>query len=74
MKMCYSHQYGDRGGRSTKVSQGAHGCGLWRSIQVGWDSFSEHLAFEAREGNLIIIWQDWWSGDTSFKTLYPDLF
>ena len=42
-----------QGGWSTKVCKRAHGCGLWRSIHEGWESFSQHLSFVVGEGTRI---------------------
>ena len=46
-----SAKYGEgQGGWCTKVCKRTHGCGLWRSIQKGWESFSKHLSFVVGEG------------------------
>ena len=51
-----------------------HGCGLWRSISDGWESFSRHVSFVLGNGSLILFWHDKWTGDNSLKSLYPQLF
>ena len=49
-----STKYGeDHGGWCTKVCRRSHGCGLWRSIHEGWESFSKHLSFIVSEGTRI---------------------
>ena len=51
-----------------------HGCGLWRSIHEGWESFSKHLSFIVGEGTRIRFWHDRWIGDYTLKDLYPELY
>uniref|UniRef100_A0A7N2LQE6 Uncharacterized protein n=1 Tax=Quercus lobata TaxID=97700 RepID=A0A7N2LQE6_QUELO len=51
-----------------------HGCGLWRSINEGWESFSKHLSFVVGEGTRIRFWHYRWIGDNTLKDLYPDLY
>ena len=70
-----STKYGEgQGGWCTKVCRRTHGCGLWRSIQKGWESFSKHLSFVVGEGTRIRFWHDRWIGDNTLKDLYPELF
>ena len=51
-----------------------HGCGLRKSIHEGWESFSKHLSFVARDGTRICFWHDRWIGDNTLKDLYPKLY
>ena len=70
-----SSKYGEgQGGWSTNVCRRSHGCGLWRSINEGWESFSKHLSFVVGEGTCIRFWHDRWIGDTTLKDLYPELY
>ena len=70
-----STKYGEgQGGWYTKVCRRTHGCGIWRSIQKGWESFSKHLSFVVGEGTRIRFWHDRWIGDNTLKDLYPQLF
>ena len=50
-----------------------YGCGLWRSILEGWESFSKHLSFVVGDGTRICFWYDRWIGDNTLKFLYPEL-
>ncbi|XP_075665064.1 putative mitochondrial protein AtMg00310 [Castanea sativa] len=70
-----STKYGEgQEGWSTKVCRRTHGCGLWRSINEGWESFSKHLSFVVGECTRIRFWQDRWIGDNTLKDLYPELY
>ena len=63
-----------KGGWCMKVCKRTHGCGLWRSIQKGWGSFSKHLSFVVGEGTRIRFWHDRWIRDNTLKDPYPELF
>ena len=65
---------GGEGGWSTKVCRRTHGCGLWRSIHEGRESFSKHLSFIVGEGTRIRFWHDRWIGDYTLKDLYPEVY
>ena len=70
-----STKYGEgQGGWCTKVCKRTHGCGLWRSIHEGWESFSKHLSFVAGEGTRICFWHDRWIGNNTLKDIYPELY
>ena len=44
-------KYGEvSGGWWTRVIRGTHGCGLWKNIRKGVDSFLGHVAYAAGEG------------------------
>ena len=70
-----SSKYGKgQGGWSTNVCRRSHGCGLWRSINEGWERFFKHLSFVVGEGTRIRFWHNRWIGDTTLKDLYPELY
>ena len=60
--------------KKKKVCRRTHGCGLWRNIDKGWESFSEHLSFVVGEGTRIRFWHDRWIGDNTLKDLYLELY
>ena len=65
-------KYGEgKGGWSIKVCRRAHGCGLWRSIRDGRESFVRHVSFVVVDGFCTLFWHHKWTGDNSLKSLYP---
>lgn len=64
----------DDGGRCTKRVNGSHGCGLWKSIRMGRDTFARHLGFEVGKGNRVRVWHDRKCGEVPLKEAFPVLF
>ena len=62
------------GGWQSKPCRGSHGCGLWKSISLGWGTLLEHIKFSAGRGDRLRFWVDKWCSDTPLKELFPLLF
>jgi hypothetical protein len=59
-------KYGEEwGGWQSKPYRGSHGCGLWKSISLGWGTLLEQIMFSAGRGDRIRFWVDKWCGDSS---------
>ena len=63
-----------RGGWCTRVVRGTHGCGMWKNIRKGVESFFGHVVYVVGEGIRIQFWYDPRSSPFSLKDLYLDLF
>ena len=61
-------------GWCTRVVRGTHGCGMWKNIRKGVESFFGHVLYVVGEGFRIWFWHDPWSSPTPLKELYPELF
>ena len=68
-------KYGETsGGRCTRVDRGSQGCGMWKNIRKGRESFFGHVLYVVGEGLRIRFWYDLWCVHVPLKDLYLDLF
>ena len=57
-------KYGEgKGGWCTRACSRAVGCGLWRSISEGWETFVKHFYVVVGVGSRILLWHDKWTRD-----------
>ena len=62
------------GGWTSKLRRGSNGCGLRRSVKMGWETFSHCTWFEIGLGNQVQFWQDYWCGHQPLKLVFLVLY
>ena len=75
MEASYSFQVWEAsGGWCTRVVRGMHGCGVWKNIRKGAESFFGHVLYAVGQGFRIRFWYDPQSSPIALKNLYPAMF
>ena len=73
-KGCSSKVSGRMWGWNSKLDRGVLGCGLWRSIQMGWEVFRKNIRFEIGVGDRVKLWIDQWCGDSPLQLTFPSVY
>ena len=50
-----------------KPIRGSYRCGVWRSVNMGWDKFFQNIQFAVVFGDQVCFCHDCWCGDQLLK-------
>ena len=62
------------GGWTFKLDRGVYGCGLWRSMRMGWEDFSKNIRFEVGVGDRVKLWTDQWCVDPPLQLIFLSMY
>jgi len=62
------------GGWYSRDVRGTNGCGMWKNIRAGAESFFRLFEYVVGEGHRVRFWNNPWNGPIPLKDPYPDIF